>query len=101
MDKLNLFVSSTFYDLKDVRRIIEQHVSTLGHIATLHEFNGIFYDPHINTHVSCLREIEQHCDLLILIIGSRFGGDATATAFHHLNVNDLKGKSNFKDFFQE
>ena len=101
MDKLNIFVSSTFYDLKDLRRSLGNAITEIGHTPLLHERQGIFYDPQKHTHVSCLEEIENSCDILILVIGARFGGQAVAQVFEYMNIDDLKDKSNFKQFFQE
>ena len=38
---------------------------------------------------------------MILVIGARFGGQAVAQVFEYMNIDDLKDKSNFKQFFQE
>jgi hypothetical protein len=45
----------------------------MGYDAVLSEYNDIFYDPQDHTHESCVKEVS-NADIVILIIGSRFGG---------------------------
>jgi hypothetical protein len=67
------FVSSTCYDLSEVRDSLVSFVNTFGFEAVLSERGDIFYHPDLHTHDSCLKEIS-NCHLLVLIIGGRFGG---------------------------
>ncbi len=86
MSKLKVFVSSTCYDLSSVRlglkRFIEEE---LGYEAVLSDQQDILYDPRIHTHTACIEEVK-NSDLMILIIGSRFGGQATEEALDRIDL---------------
>lgn len=71
--KLKIFVSSTCYDLGIIRSQLKSFIENMGYDAVLSEYNDIFYDPKDHTHESCVKEVT-NADLVILIIGSRFGG---------------------------
>lgn len=71
--KLKIFVSSTCYDLSIIRSQLKSFIENMGYEAVLSEYNDVFYDPQDHTHESCIKEIS-NSDVVILIIGSRFGG---------------------------
>lgn len=71
--KLKVFVSSTCYDLSIIRSQLKSFIENMGYEAVLSEYNDVFYDPNDHTHESCVKEVS-NADLVILIIGSRFGG---------------------------
>ena len=101
MDKVNIFISSTFRDLETERKNLEGYISKLGHNAICHESNGIFYNPNENTHTSCIRTVEETADILVLIIDSRFGGQINSDSFNHIDLEKLKNKSNYQFFFSQ
>lgn len=68
-----VFISSTCYDLAEVRDTLVDFVRSFGFDPVLSERGDIFYHPDINTHDSCINEVS-NCELFILIIGGRFGG---------------------------
>lgn len=68
-----VFISSTCFDLADVRDSLVSFCQSFGFEATLSDKGDVFYHPDLHTHDSCLSEI-QNCQLFILIIGGRFGG---------------------------
>lgn len=68
-----VFVSSTCFDLKHVRERLRFFIETLGYVAVLSEEGDVFYDPGLHTHDSCLAEVPT-CQMLVLIVGGRFGG---------------------------
>ena len=68
-----VFVSSTCYDLSEVRDSLVDFIRSFGFEPVLSDRGDVFYHPDIHTHNSCLNEIG-NCQLLILIIGGRFGG---------------------------
>lgn len=69
-----VFVSSTCYDLGEIRDALVSFIYEYGYEPVLSERGDIFYHPDLHTHESCMREIE-NCQLFILIIGGRFGGE--------------------------
>lgn len=72
-----VFISSTCYDLSEVRDTLVTFIKSFGFEDALSERGDVFYHPDLHTHESCIREIT-NCHLLILIIGGRFGGTYTA-----------------------
>ncbi|PZR28085.1 MAG: hypothetical protein DI535_07965 [Citrobacter freundii] len=100
MEKLNIFISSTYYDLSVTRDILHNALSEIGHKPILHENGGVFYSPGDHTHVSCIKQVEE-ADIFIILIGSRFGGESISDVFSHIDIDDLKNKTNYKDYFKE
>ena len=68
-----IFVSSTCYDLSEIRDSLYSFIESLNYIPIFSDKNDVFYHPDLHTHESCLKEIE-NCQLFILIVGGRFGG---------------------------
>ena len=94
--KLKIFVSSTCYDLSIIRSQLKSFIENMGYEAVLSEYNDIFYDPQDHTHESCVKEVT-NADVVILIIGSRFGGTAIPNLqslidFKSLSASSLKMK---------
>lgn len=69
-----VFISSTCYDLKHIRENLKFFVKTIGYEPVLSDDGDVFYSPYSHTHESCLKEVET-CQLFILIIGGRYGGN--------------------------
>lgn len=69
-----IFVSSTCYDLNEVRDSLYSFIEGLGFIPVFSDKNDVFYHPDLHSHESCIKEIE-NCQILILLIGGRFGGN--------------------------
>ncbi len=72
-----VFISSTCYDLKEIRDTLFEFIDGINYIPVLSDKGDVFYHPDIHTHDSCVHEIET-CQLFILIIGGRFGGSYKA-----------------------
>ena len=67
-------VSSTFYDLKQVRADLARFITDeLGYIALLSELPSFPVDPDLDTMENCRHRVEQNADILVLIIGGRYG----------------------------
>lgn len=72
--KPTVFVSSTCYDLKQVRNDLKSIIEEdIGLEAMLSEYESFPIDPSLGTVENCLRIVEQRADIFILIIGSRYG----------------------------
>lgn len=72
-----VFISSTCYDLSEVRDSLVEFIRSFGFEPVLSDRGDVFYHPDIHTHDSCLNEVG-NCQLLILLIGGRFGGSYRA-----------------------
>ena len=69
-----VFVSSTCYDLKQIRSNIRNFIETdLGYEAILSEFDSFPLDPDISTIDNCIRVVKHRADIFCLIIGGRYG----------------------------
>lgn len=74
--KPSIFVSSTCYDLKQIRQDIREFIEAdLGYEAILSEYNSFPIDPDKDTINNCLRVVEQRADIMVLIVGSRYMED--------------------------
>lgn len=89
MAKLRIFVSSTCYDLSVVRSELRPFISSLGYEPIMSDYSDILYDPREHTHENCIKEVP-NCDMVLLIIGSRFGGTAIPSVMEGINFDELK-----------
>ena len=71
-----VFISSTCFDLSEVREQLKRFVRSFGFEPILSEHGDVFYHPDLHTHEACVHEVS-NCQLFILIIGGRFGGSYT------------------------
>ena len=73
-----VMVSSTFYDLRQIRDDLRQFIEGLGYRPLLSEHYSFPIDPDATTIENCRRRVEQDADVLVLVIGGRYGSiDAT------------------------
>ncbi|MCJ8209943.1 DUF4062 domain-containing protein [Mucilaginibacter sp. RS28] len=100
MASLRIFVSSTCYDLAPIRGQIRSFISSMGYEPIMSDYNDILYDPRIHTHTSCIEEIAT-CDLILLIVGSRFGGRAIPEAISKIDFDALIDKSKSVDHLKK
>lgn len=100
MSELNVFVSSTCYDLSLLRSQLRLFVKGMGYNPIMSDYEDILYDPRTHTHTSCVDEVS-NCDVLILIIGSRFGGKASLESLNKINFDVLKNESVSIDILKE
>ena len=99
MAELRVFVSSTCYDLSLLRSQLRTFIKTMGYEPIMSDYEDVLYDPRIHTHTSCVDEV-RNCDILILIIGSRFGGKASPDSLNKINFEVLKTSQNdHQNFF--
>ncbi len=89
MAGLRVFVSSTCYDLNILRSQLRVFLNSLGYEPMMSDFNDILYDPRTHTHTSCVDEVI-NCDMLVLIIGSRFGGQAVPEALDKIDFEGIE-----------
>lgn len=69
-----VFVSSTCYDLKQIREDLKFFFEdNYGFQTMLSEFNSFPIDPCIGTFENCLSNVDNMADIFILIVGTRYG----------------------------
>jgi hypothetical protein len=79
MPSPKVFVSSTCYDLGMAREQLRSFLIGVGYEPVMSEYSDVLYDPRQHTHSSCLQEIP-NADIVVLLVGSRFGGIAIPEA---------------------
>jgi hypothetical protein len=78
-----LFVSSTCYDLQEIRFQLRNFIEDFGYDAVMSEFDDIFYSYESHVQDSCLEEISK-CQLFILVVGNNYG------SFYHQDKQENK-----------
>ena len=73
MNNTCIFVSSTCYDLAAVRESIREMILDLGHEPLLSEYPSFPVNPDENAIANCRRNVREHSDILVLIVGGRRG----------------------------
>lgn len=91
-----VFVSSTCYDLKQIRQNIRDFIEDdLGYEAVLSEYDTFPIDPDMDTVNNCLRVVEERANIMVLIVGGRYGyitnhGEKSITNLEYLRAK-MKG----------
>lgn len=67
-----IFVSSTCYDLQEIRFQLRGFIQEFGYDVAMSEFDDIFYSYDTHVQDSCLEEISK-CQLFLLIVGNNYG----------------------------
>lgn len=73
MHNINVFVSSTCYDLSQIRIDISDFIKSAGHNPILSEFENFPISPELNTVENCIKIVRENADILVLIVGNRYG----------------------------
>ncbi|MCU1391097.1 MAG: hypothetical protein JWL72_4435 [Ilumatobacteraceae bacterium] len=77
-----VFVSSTYFDLRHIRASLDGFISSLGFETVLSEKGDIAYAYDRPLDESCYAEVSQ-CDILLLIVGGRYGSAASDETADH------------------
>lgn len=88
MAKPRVFISSTFYDLRSVRDDLDRFIRGLGYEPVRHERGHISYGQQERPEEYAYREVDL-CDILVCIIGGRFGSQA-AQGMYSITQKELK-----------
>lgn len=86
------FVSSTCYDLAQVRADLRDFAESFGFEPILSEFNGFPVDPEVSTLNNCLQAVRNKADVFLLIVGGRYGS-LTDTGQSITNLEFLEAKA--------
>ena len=87
-------VSSAFYDLRQIRDDLRQFIEDLGYRPLLSEHPSFPINPDATIIENSRRRVEQDADVLVLVIGGRYGSiDATAnTSVTNLEYTSARHK---------
>lgn len=69
----SVFVSSTFYNLKQIRADLKDFITTLGLTPVISEYDSFPIDPAITAVENCMKVVDENADIFVLIIGGRYG----------------------------
>ena len=75
MARPRVFISSTYYDLKQTRENLDQFLHSLGYDTVRNEHGDIPYGNKEELEKYCYKEVS-NIDILVSIIGGRFGSEA-------------------------
>lgn len=75
MAKPRVFISSTYYDLRQVRADLERFIKELGYDTVLNEQGNIPYGNQDRLEDYCYKEIS-NIDIFVSIIGGRYGSES-------------------------
>lgn len=75
MAKPRIFISSTFYDLRQVRSDLDRFIKEIGYEPVLNELGNIAFGRDERLEEYCYKEIS-NIDILISIVGGRFGNES-------------------------
>ena len=99
MASLKVFVSSTCYDLGMIRSHLRNFIAGFGYDPIMSDYSDVLYDPRHHTHSSCVQEVT-NCDILILIVGKRFGGSAVPKALDEIDMEKVRSLSSSPKIFE-
>ena len=69
----NVFISSTMYDLGELRAQLRQLVEGLGWRAVMSEIDSFPIDPDQTTVENSRRNVRQNADIYVMVVGARYG----------------------------
>ena len=75
----NVFVSSTMYDLSELRVQLRQFVEGIGWRPVMSEHDSFPIDANQTTVENCRRNVRENADIFVMVVGARYGSvDAEA-----------------------
>ena len=69
----NVFISSTMYDLSELRAQLRQFVEGLGWRAVMSEHDSFPIDPGQTTVENSRRNVRENADIFVMVVGARYG----------------------------
>ncbi len=89
MARPRIFVSSTYYDLRQVRADLEDSIEALGYEPVLHEAGAIPYGKDTSPESSAYLEVLRS-DVVVFIAGGRYGTESTESTGYSIAQTELK-----------
>lgn len=88
----SVFVSSTCYDLAQVRSELNSFLESLGMVPVLSEFPSFPVNPNLDAIENCLAGVKEKADIFVLVVGGRYGWE-TKTGKSVTNLEYLEAKA--------
>lgn len=73
MSQLKIFISSTCFDLSQIRQDLNDAIIQWGHKPLMSERISFPVNPVLSNEENCIRTVRDEADIFVLIIGSRYG----------------------------
>ncbi len=73
MGKTKIFISSTCYDLSQIRQDLKDSILAMGHIPVMSENKDFPVNPLATNEDNCIEAVKNEADIFVLIIGNRYG----------------------------
>lgn len=68
-----MFISSTCYDLSQIRRDLKDGIREMGHEPMLSEDKDFPINPSLTSSENCINAVRNDADVFVLIIGNKYG----------------------------
>ena len=88
MARPRIFISSTFYDLRQVRDDLDRSIRELGYDSVRHEAGSVSYSKEERLEAAAYREVEL-CDIIVAVVGGRFGTESQEEPEHSISRMEL------------
>jgi len=88
----SVFVSSTCYDLAQVRYDLRSFFESLGMVPVLSEFSSFPINPDLGAIENCLAGVNEKADIFVLVVGGKYGSE-TENGKSVTNLEYLKAKA--------
>jgi len=88
----SVFVSSTCYDLAQIRHDLYSFFESLGMVPILSEFSSFPVDPNLDPIENCLAAVKEKADIFVLVVGERYGSE-TENGKSVTNLEYLEAKA--------
>ncbi len=89
MARPRVFISSTYYDLRQVREDLERMIRELGYEPVRNETGSIPYAKDEELETSAYREVELS-DIIVAIVGGRFGAESQVSPGSSISQEELR-----------
>ncbi|OIR25343.1 hypothetical protein BGC33_06235 [Bathymodiolus thermophilus thioautotrophic gill symbiont] len=89
----SLFISSTCYDLAQIRTDLRDFALSIGFEPILSDFDSFPVNPSQNTLENCLEAVRNNADIFLLIVGGRYGSiTETGKSITNLEFSEANAK---------
>lgn len=93
-DAPSIMVSSTFYDLREIRQQLAAFIERdLGYRVFISEDGEFPVDPSVTAIENCRQRVEENADVLVLIVGGRYGSVDTRSGRSVTNLEYLAARA--------
>lgn len=99
MNNTKIFISSTCFDLGQIRADLRKSISEMGHEPILSELPSFTVLPELDTLSNCKRNVKENCDIFVLIVGCKRGSYDPTSGKSIVNIEYDTAVQNSKDVF--